>query len=802
MIQYDPIKPTDWVTPLEKIYDRQSTQLDRYHDQLRERDRQEQEAQIDWVETISKLAEFSSTIHKGMEARKAKTQKKDWSEVKNVLNSAKSLEEVRTISEDYQLKKKGLLENWDKYEERIKKSKVLSTEQKSFLLDDSPKRQLRIKEVLGQSEITAIDSSWQAASKTGKWQEKITELGGTPTAINEVRREFVDERLNSYKYKDGFLLENITKERDRFLSTKNTVTEIKDKNIKFSNAEALFETTGDQFHLTGTNEQIGDHHQSYITKHGALSSDPNSDDTEIQQGVQKWKATQTRILKKGEDSLGDLQKILNSEVKHKGFITKDNPEGKTTFRKAFLTDEDVAELTQSANIGVKIKWDTTKANKELEQITFLQKVQSGQATKEEWLSEIEVLERSPHANKDLIKELKELDPDAQNAAVEADLTKEWDTHIDNGFYGKTEEDIKTIPNYKVRQKAKKKWDQLKKAEAAHPSQKGDMDSTVHSARTEIPWANKLTDPTGKQIALELDKAGEAYRASLVYAQYTTGKYIPDPEIGTKTLLFKQGLWKSRGGGTVGGDGRYSVDKMGGSFKNFQTASRMRIRANDSHNVKYTVENGDAWAAGVQANMSSFKTKEGDFDYEGFIESGLAYSQQDLVGTLTNNSYSEKMQYIADYLNTDVETLFESSLKEAKKDKDFARRWDLDKLEKPIDTQIRDDLDRAFERYDGDSMQTYRLKDLKYVMRKGWKNLSNKQKTRVYNFLKTNSSLSEEASADADLARQEKDKAVADALSLERLQVEQKRRKEKEDKEKQRNEQAEQLQEQIEGLWTP
>ena len=91
---------------------------------------------------------------------------------------------------------------------------------------------------------------------------------------------------------------------------------------------------------------------------------------------------------------------------------------------------------------------------------------------------------------------------------------------------------------------------------------------------------------------------------------------------------------------------------------------------------------------------------------------------------------------------------------------------------------------------------------KYLMKKGWKNLSNNQKSRVYATLVANSSLSEEAGTDADEARQEKDKAVADALSLERLQVEQKRRKEKEDKEKQRNEQAEQLQEQIEGLWTP
>ena len=40
-IQYDPQDVTDWATPLEKIYDRQSRQLDTYHDQLRERDRQE-----------------------------------------------------------------------------------------------------------------------------------------------------------------------------------------------------------------------------------------------------------------------------------------------------------------------------------------------------------------------------------------------------------------------------------------------------------------------------------------------------------------------------------------------------------------------------------------------------------------------------------------------------------------------------------------------------------------------------------------------------------------------------------------
>ena len=51
-IQYDPQKVTDWLTPLEKVYARQSQQLERYHEQLRERDRQERAARIDIPEVL------------------------------------------------------------------------------------------------------------------------------------------------------------------------------------------------------------------------------------------------------------------------------------------------------------------------------------------------------------------------------------------------------------------------------------------------------------------------------------------------------------------------------------------------------------------------------------------------------------------------------------------------------------------------------------------------------------------------------------------------------------------------------
>ena len=801
-IKYDPQHVTDWLTPLEKVYARQSAQLDRYHGQLRERDRQEEEATIDLPEVFSKLANFSTSISSAVNKNKAKRQTKQRGEVENVFNTASSMQELRDINKDYKLKKKGLLENWDKYEELILASTKLTDEQKSYALKTSPRRQLVLKEVLAQSVVSNLENSWQEDFKnmTGKEQDAFELLNFE--GKNDYRREWVDKKLEGYKYSDGFLLENIQPERDRFLSTKNKLTAIKAKDLKFTQDQAEFEAEGDQYNLTGTAEQRGAHNLKYVVKHSALNSDPNSEDTPTQQGVQKWMVAQSKILRKGEDSLGDLEKILNSKVKHKGHVTDDNPEGWTTFEKAFLSKDQVAQLTRDANIGVNTKWEREKATTEFSQKSFLQQVQTGQVSKEQWSAEIDRLEKLPNANKELIKELKELDPDAQSADVEAILTEEWDERIENGLYGITEEDIEAIPNYNVKQKAKEKWAQLQKAEIKHGTSKGDMDSTVHSARTKIPWAGKLNDPIGKEIALELDKAGEAYRASLIYAQYAEGKYTPDPEIGTKTLLFKQALWESRGGGTEGKDGRYSVDVMEGKFKNFITATRTRIRANDSHNLKYTVENGDTWAKDLQTNMSAFKTPEGDFDYQSFIESGLAYSKQDLIGTLTNGDYSEKMEYIADYLNTDVETLFKSSLEEVKKDEDFARRWDLDKLEDPIDTQIRDDLDRAFARYDGDSMKTYQLKDLKYVMRKGWKNLSNKQKTRVYNLLAENSTLSEAASADAEKTRQEADQTLATKNQNKRIQdalaIQAKRQAEQEELE----EQAEQLQDQIEGLWTP
>ena len=149
-IQYDPQKVTDWLTPLEKVYARQSQQLDTYHAQLRQRDQQEVAATLDVPEMFSKLASFSSSIASVVEARKKEQKSKEWENVNKVLNTAEASEEARNILEPYKLNKKGLVDEWKTFEEKVKKSTVLSPEQKEYLLEQSARRQLRVKEVLGQ----------------------------------------------------------------------------------------------------------------------------------------------------------------------------------------------------------------------------------------------------------------------------------------------------------------------------------------------------------------------------------------------------------------------------------------------------------------------------------------------------------------------------------------------------------------------------------------------------------------------------------------------------------------------------
>jgi len=746
IIKYDPQKVTDWLTPLEKIYARQSAQLDRYHQQLRERDKQEEEATIDLPEVFSKLANFSTSISSAVNKNKAKRQKKQQGEVENVFNTASSMQEIRNINKDYKLKKKGLLENWDKYEELIRASTKLTDEQKSYALKTSPRRQLVIKEVLAQSVVSNLENHWQEDFKnmTGKEQDafELLDLEGQ----SDYKRVWVDKKLDGYKYSDGFLLENIQPERDRFLSTKNKLTEIKAKDLKFTQDQAEFEAEGDQYNLTGTSEQRGAHNLKYVVKHSTLNSDPNSEDTPTQQGVQKWMVAQSKILRKGEDSLGDLEKILDSRVKHKGHVTDDNPEGWTTFEKAFLSEDQVAQLTKDANIGVNTKWERDVATTEFSQKSFIQQLQAGEINNEQRLAEIDRLKQLPTANKELIKELEEFNPDAQN--------KERAAIVDQDFHDKflsgelTEELIKEEPNYQVRAKwgeilkKRKKWE----GENDWTKQEGVFDGEVHTytRKRSLDIGEKQTKDELNATILIKKKANQLKAEKLLLVEQTG---IPNPNILTE-IQDEIEAWKLREGwGEEKGPGLFSyVTKNGNATLPNLSNNLKRLNTVGYHyntknpNMKSSYNSRLRNLPENTTRAIRHKTVDG------------IYSKDLLLGFRENGYFNEEMKYIAseegllpgEAYNLAIEALENGD----KDDKEFLVRYNFEqgKKEPKPDEQISNMLTKRLEALDDVAYignESAVIKNIQHIMKwYGFDHLNMNQRKTIYSILQTVSPVTE------------------------------------------------------------
>ena len=223
IIKYDPIKPTDWLTPLEKIYARQSAQLDRFHSQLRERDRQEEAATYTadkFNRDLSALGSLSATIKQISDARKVEHDTKERDKIKKRLNTPEKTKEYLDIIEPYKFNKKGFNDDWKSLEQDVRASTKFSDEEKDFLLAKSPRRLLLAKEIQGQRIVKGLPQAWNyAKNNEGKWQDEYRKAvaANDTAAVLQLRENFHSEKLNNYKYSNGFLFENIKKENDRIL---------------------------------------------------------------------------------------------------------------------------------------------------------------------------------------------------------------------------------------------------------------------------------------------------------------------------------------------------------------------------------------------------------------------------------------------------------------------------------------------------------------------------------------------------------------------------------------------------------
>ena len=229
-IQYDPQKVTDWLTPLEKVYARQSQQLDRYHGQLRERDQQEREATIDLPEVVSKLATFSKTL-KSISTGREEAKQDEFGTIYDEFDIDDQTK-IEQISAENDLSIKGV-----DLISKFKKAGV-SPEAIASIEKYAGHKEIRLKRILGwqtlEKSIDTLDDEIESSQKHKDSFDKASRAGN----VDSYYRQSIRARLRKLGLSDKFI-----------------ATHYEDAINKYSNAKGL-EAKLDYKKVTYTQNQV------------------------------------------------------------------------------------------------------------------------------------------------------------------------------------------------------------------------------------------------------------------------------------------------------------------------------------------------------------------------------------------------------------------------------------------------------------------------------------------------------------------------------------------------------------------
>ena len=369
-IQYDPQKVTDWVTPLEKVYARQSQQLDLYHSQLRERDRQEEAATLDLPEMFAKLASFSSSISKVVEARKTKKKEKTY----NTWNQIERTDEdIKAEKEHFRLQKLDL----DKDDIALKKNlERMSPELRDYLTNLSPAEIVWTKEFNAKKALEFITEAKWKGDLSATELEELKNL--TVEETSNRFKNWIGDQLDPFRLSDGLFSSAVSSEIDRTLGTSKTTNSVKKKaafankaQLKFGERFTTALATGDGHDavqlVSNRIQTLAGQNQTYMGKAGGLIE---LDETEIQKAANTVANDIKAAASVGAITEDQIEKLLNYEG------LADHPAGKT-LKKAFFNQATENALVQAAKDGATFKLNQTRAEGKLKLTQILNKGYAG-----------------------------------------------------------------------------------------------------------------------------------------------------------------------------------------------------------------------------------------------------------------------------------------------------------------------------------------------------------------------------------------------------------------------------------------
>ena len=754
MAKYYPQAPIDWATSLEKIYARQSRQLEEHHANLRQRDKQmvDKVNKDNFVDNLAKVAQFSASagsLVQSVKKSRAANEGKDRSAfgVKWAKNAFKE-EDYKTLNDTYKLVKKEIIKGDVKKRDVIEKLRTQGKEEKNSgklklaeaLENLSAKEHIFAQELIARKTIAASvnDSGFNAyLSESG-------DLSLEGTDREAALKAWQLEQLDHLELSDEFLTANVLGELDRKASTA--------RNLGIAKINAEYSSNKDLNFLeqlstrSGDPEALGsftDSTHSDLVQY--FKENPQEGFTATQSATQAISNKLERLLMDEHITLDDLNSYFGFNIEHPAAHT---------VGKAYFSEEQVNQLVAAGKIGT--------GRKQARNDAIVKKAAFDLRTKaltpgsfestEDYHAEIDSLVGRGLSLENAGK-LKNINIFAQTADHYTSTLKEYTpVKIANASL----EEINKIPNEKAREVIRKKKLQLLESERMYGISKGSMDSIImNSPERAVPWKVgmeiKGTGISG-EIAMEIDNQGEALRAQLVWAQYDAdGNLVnPNTEINTLVSDYKMNLWKSRGGGTTDGDGLYSIDTTANTFSNYIDQSRDIATLGRGSN--YTDANYETWKTQAQG-FTGWTLKSGT----------PLFTKEDIQHTFLTGDMTDRMEFMMQrFPDIDVTEVLQHSIDIYTKNpshdswtgalslKNVAEFDGKKEGRKRAKDSMIKGLDMVYNSFDRDSPNGKDAAELKNLLTiKGWGYLNNAQKKRILFYLSQNTEWLDEIKKGAD-----------------------------------------------------
>ena len=714
-IQYDPQKVTDWLTPLEKVYARQSRQLDTYHAQLRERDRQEEAATLDLPEMFAKLASFSSSIKQVVDARETNISSK----VKSTYASA-NVDQKKII--DQLVQERELDKSHTAFVQRVNATN-LPAKYKQLLTSRNGGNIVRVRKLQGYEAIENFPS-WinNKINNESSFNADFDLYKDDSANLKTWYKSELHKRLKGLNFSDAFIATHFQPEMERLASTKGAISGLKSKNVVFA---IEGETNAKLVNASIYGFNAGQSNAVAQGAHTLILEGVNKNE-----GIDLTKSTENtalfyyRLAKDGRFSNEALAALKTGEI-------EGHPSGK---HGDILFSEDQFKKIQQGINEYNTNFLAAHATKNTQNLLDFTAnyIQGGETEDAKALALQTFVSNGGDPNSKEYKRLENSDPFANTAESYQNENQYWErATIDGKLLSKENLALaKEIKNNSLSIEIQKKQEALQKSynnngfDTYEKRHKANGNLIMKTAKNRTLGDNEVLEGFNERLQDEITNLeGKLY--SIFYNENPKDLQIADKvAIEKKRILTEKGFYAQPGSDQ---EGVYTKD-ANGNFTNYKNSIIGQVETfNKSNNIR----NRNNWSNEISRSWESAKHNlvPGDTIKERVLNTvNAVLSPEDIIGAFENNKISEELIYKASlFPNTNETELLIAATKaliasDEKEHQTIVKAFKLeDKLKKLPTAQI--DLK--------EKVEALQDKDYSFILDQGLDNITPKQRLRLY-----------------------------------------------------------------------